>query len=97
MATMDPPGRAPRRVAVPPSESAVDALLQDQPRMLNLAQVGDLLASSTPTVRRLVDSGALPAVRLSRQWRVARDDLRTYLLTPSELEDLEETEDPSAD
>lgn len=85
---------------MPPSESAVDALLQDQPRMLNLAQVGDLLASSTPTIRRLVDSGALPAVRLSRQWRVARDDLRTYLLTPSELEeteDFEDTEDANAE
>lgn len=61
--------------------------------MLNLAQVGELLSSSTPTIRRLVDTGALPAVRLSRQWRVARDDLREYLLTPSSLEDAEDCED----
>lgn len=82
-----------RRVALPPSESAVDALLEGQPKMLNLAQVGELLSSSTPTIRRLVDTGALPAVRLSRQWRVARDDLREYLLTPSSLEDAEGSED----
>lgn len=78
---------------MPPSESAVDALLEDQPRMLNLAQVAQLLSSTKPTIRRLVDSGELRAVRLSRQWRVTRDDLRAYLLTPSELEDTENTED----
>lgn len=95
MASTDPLDRAQRRVAVPPSESAVDALLRDQPRMLNLAQVGEVLSTSTPTIRRLVEAGSLPAVRLSRQWRVARDDLREYLLTPSGLED--DTESPDAD
>lgn len=79
------------------SDGAVDAMLEDQPRMLNLAQVADLLATSKPTVRRLIDTQALRAVKLGRQWRVARDDLRTYLLTPSDLEDIDAAEDTETD
>lgn len=75
----------------------MDALLEDQPRMLNLAQVAELLASTKPTVRRLIDTQDLRGVKLGRQWRVARDDLRSYLLTPSELEDSVDSEDPSTD
>lgn len=92
---MDPNERehTSRRLTTPPSTSAVDALLEDQPRMLNLAQVGELLSASATTVRRLVESGVLPAMRLSRQWRVARDDLRTYMLTPAELDDSDEVQD----
>ncbi|WP_422117836.1 helix-turn-helix domain-containing protein [Brachybacterium sp. UNK5269] len=65
--------------------------------MLNLAQVADLLATSKPTVRRLIDTQSLRAVKLGRQWRVARDDLRTYLLTPSDLEDIDAAEDTETD
>lgn len=86
--TMDPsPERSARRFAAPMSESVVASLLEEQPALLNLAQVADLLLTSPATVRRLVNSGSLPAVRLSRQWRVAREDLRQFLLTPSELDD----------
>ena len=92
MATTESRDPARRHTAQPPSEHAVDALLSDQPRMLNLRQVADVLSSTQPMVRRLVDAGALPAVRLTRQWRVARDDLRTFLLTPSDLEGDEDSD-----
>lgn len=96
MGTNDPDlERSARRFAAPMSEAVVDTLLQDQPQLLNLAQVADLLLTSPATVRRLVNSGSLPAVRLSRQWRVAREDLRQFLQTPSELED--DTEPVDAD
>lgn len=95
MVTIDPgPERPARRFAAPMSEDVVNTLLRDQPRLLNLAQVAELLLTSPPTVRRLVSSGALPAVRLSRQWRIAREDLRVFLLTPSELEDETDQVDP---
>lgn len=60
--------------------------------MLSIPRVADLLSTTAPTIRRMVEQGALPAVRLTRQWRVARDDLRTYLLTPSDIEDAEDAE-----
>ena len=82
-----------RRQATPPSASAVDALLRDQPTMISIPKVAELLATSPPTVRRLVELGELRAVRLSRQWRVTREDLREYLLTPSTLEGFEDSED----
>lgn len=65
--------------------------------MLSIPRVADLLSTTAPTIRRMVDQGALPAVRLSRQWRVARDDLRIYLLTPSDIEDPEGVEDTETD
>lgn len=61
--------------------------------MISIPKVAELLATSPPTVRRLVELGELRAVRLSRQWRVAREDLREYLLTPSTLEGFEDSED----
>lgn len=79
------------------SDGAVDALLEGQPQMLNLSQVANLLATSKPTVRRLIDTQALRAVKLGRQWRVARDDLRTYLVTPSDLEGIDAAEDTETD
>lgn len=87
------PASAERRQATPPSVAAVDALLQDQPTMLSIPQVAALLSTTPPTVRRIVEQGGMRAVRLSRQWRIAREDLRTYLLTPSSIEDTEDTED----
>lgn len=54
--------------------------------MLSIPQVAELLSTTPPTVRRIVEQGVIRAVRLSRQWRIPRDDLRTYLLTPSDLE-----------
>lgn len=65
--------------------------------MLSIPRVAELLSTTAPTIRRMVDQGDLRAVKLSRQWRVARDDLRSYLLTPSKLEDPESPEDLSTD
>lgn len=61
--------------------------------MLSIPRVAELLSTTAPTVRRIVEQGDLRAVKLSRQWRVARDDLRTYLLTPSEVEASDEVEE----
>lgn len=86
MTSLVPSGDDGRR-ATPPSVAAVDLMLRDQPTMLSIPRVAELLSTTAPTIRRMVEQGTLPAVRLSRQWRVARDDLRTYLLTPSTVED----------
>lgn len=65
--------------------------------MLSIPRVAELLSTTAPTIRRMVEQGTLPAVRLSRQWRVARDDLRTYLLTPSTVEDTDADGDSDTD
>lgn len=54
--------------------------------MLSIPRVAELLSTTPPTIRRIVDSGELPAVKISRQWRVPLSDLRTYLLTPSPID-----------
>lgn len=96
MTTPVPSGDEGRR-ATPPSVAAVDLLLRDQPTMLSIPRVAELLSTTAPTVRRMVEQGSLPAVRLTRQWRVARDDLRIYLLTPSDIEDGVDAEDLETD
>ena len=58
--------------------------------MLTVPRVAELLSTTAPTVRSMVKAGELPAVKLSRQWRVPLEDLRTYLLTPSEVDDMED-------
>lgn len=69
------------------SIEAVDELLADAPSIMNLQQVAALLDLDTKTVRRLILSGALPALRITRKWRIARADVRTFMLTPSRIND----------
>lgn len=62
-------------------------LLADAPPIMNLQQVASLLDLDTKTVRRLILSGSLPALRVTRKWRIARADVRTFMLTPSRIDD----------
>lgn len=50
-----------------------------EPSLLTAAEVADDLRVSTMTVYRLIRSGALPAVRVGRNYRVRRADLVAYL------------------
>lgn len=49
------------------------------PELLTVAEVATHLRVSTMTVRRWIDAGDLPAVKVGRQRRVAVDDLNAYL------------------
>lgn len=51
---------------------------QDQP-LLKLAEVANLLRISTKTVRRIVQVGSLPALRLGRALRFERDQISFFL------------------
>jgi len=44
-----------------------------------LEQVAKLLQVSQRTIIRLIKTGRLPAVRVGKQWRIARSDLQEYL------------------
>ena len=48
-------------------------------RLHPITAVAEELDVSTKTVRRLIASGALPAHRIGRQWRIAEEDLCTFL------------------
>jgi excisionase family DNA binding protein len=47
--------------------------------LLTLYDTADMLAVSLKTVRRLVASGALAAVRVGHQIRISREALSNYL------------------
>ncbi len=48
-------------------------------KFLTVAEVATVMRVSKMTVYRLVHSGALPAVRFGRSFRVPEDDVNDYL------------------
>jgi len=48
-------------------------------RLLTIREVAAQLGCSTKTVRRLITSGTLRAVRLGRDWRIDDLDLRAFI------------------
>jgi excisionase family DNA binding protein len=48
-------------------------------KFVTVAEVASLLRVSNMTVYRLVQSGALPAVRVGRSYRIREDDVDRYL------------------
>ncbi|MFN8034943.1 MAG: helix-turn-helix domain-containing protein [Acidimicrobiia bacterium] len=48
-------------------------------RFLTVQEVAELLRVSNMTVYRLIKSGALPAVRVGRSFRVSEADVDKYL------------------
>jgi excisionase family DNA binding protein len=55
------------------------AALSRLPRLLSVAEVAAHLGVCTKTVRRLIQSGALPTTRAGQQFRVTEQDLATYM------------------
>ena len=48
-------------------------------RLLTIPQVAELLQVCPKTIRRWIERGELVAHRLGRQWRIAQNDLETFL------------------
>lgn len=51
----------------------------DSPQIMTIAQVAQFLGLHELTVRRLAREGAIPALKLGRQWRVKRDLLEKWI------------------
>lgn len=51
---------------------------------LSIKEVADSLRVSESTVRRMIQSGELAAIRVRRQWRVSLSELSAYLITNTE-------------
>jgi len=48
-------------------------------RLLTIPDVAEFCRVSERTVRRWIKAGELPAIRLGRQWRIAKRDLKRFL------------------
>lgn len=56
---------------------------EDYPPIMTIAEVAEYLGLHELTVRRLAREGAIPALKLGRQWRVKRDLLEQWIETRS--------------
>lgn len=55
--------------------SALKALFADEPRMLTVTRVAEVLGMSPKGVYKWIDEGTLPAYKVSGRWFVVRDEL----------------------
>lgn len=55
--------------------------MQEEPRFLRADDIGRLAGVDRSTVYRMAEQGALPAVKIGRQWRFRREDVERLLQT----------------
>ena len=46
---------------------------------LTVKQMAEILQVSQRTIYRMIDSGKLPAYKLDRDWRIAKEDMDQFL------------------
>ena len=46
---------------------------------LTVKQMAEILQVSQRTIYRMIDSGKLPAYKLDRDWRIAKEDINQFL------------------
>ena len=50
--------------------------------ILTVKEAGALLKTSRQQIRRMIQNGELPAVKVGREWRISRNALLDYLGFP---------------
>lgn len=55
--------------------TGLDELFADEPRMLSVGRIAELLGMSPKGVYKWIDDGTLPAYKVSGRWFVVRDEL----------------------
>ena len=50
-----------------------------------------MLKTSRQQVRRMIRGGELTAVKVGREWRISDDDLRRFLATKMDIDNLKQT------
>ena len=56
--------------------SRFDEMFSEQPKLLRVSQVAQLLGKTSQGVLRWINTGVLPAYKLGDTWFILRDDLR---------------------
>lgn len=59
--------------------SPLTSQIHNRARFYTVAEVADQLRVSNMTVYRLINAGALPAVRVGRSYRLREEDIDSYL------------------
>lgn len=59
--------------------SALDDLFADEPRMLSVSRVAEVLGMSAKGVYKWIEDGSLPAYKVSGRWFIVRDELVSTL------------------
>lgn len=55
--------------------SALDDLFAEEPRMLSVSRVAEVLGMSAKGVYKWIEDGSLPAYKVSGRWFIVRDEL----------------------
>lgn len=55
--------------------SALNDLFADEPRMLSVSRVAEVLGMSAKGVYKWIEDGSLPAYKVSGRWFIVRDEL----------------------
>lgn len=55
--------------------SALSDLFADEPRMLSVGRVAEVLGMSPKGVYKWIEDGSLPAYKVSGRWFIVRDEL----------------------
>jgi excisionase family DNA binding protein len=73
--------KPPRRSAFKTLSPASGAAMRRRPlaQLRTIDETAELLNTSSRTVRRLIDSGALPVHRIGRLVRISESDIATFL------------------
>jgi excisionase family DNA binding protein len=71
----------PRRSASEAPSPTSDAAMRRRPltRLRTISETAEILNTSSRTVRRLIDSSALPVHRIGRLVRISESDIATFL------------------
>lgn len=65
--------------------SALEDLFADEPRMLSVGRVAEVLGMSPKGVYKWIEEGSLPAYKVSGRWFIVREELITTLQKGSNL------------
>ena len=65
--------------------SALEDLFADEPRMLSVGRVAEVLGLSPKGVYKWIEEGSLPAYKVSGRWFIVREELITTLQRGSNL------------
>lgn len=59
--------------------SALHELFADEPRMLTVTRVADVLGMTKGGVYKWIEDGSIPAYKISGRWFIVRDELISTL------------------
>ena len=66
-------------------------MIEDYLTIYTVKETSKMLKTSRQQVRRMIRGGELTAVKVGREWRISDDDLRRFLATKMDIDNLKQT------